>query len=187
MRRPNTYSPSGDSTRPPLPVWSIPLLLSVLGIILLVGNLSPLLGAVVALETVVVCGYVVWRARTTNSSQRPVTNVLALFPGHLLLLLAVSLLAAPGRLAVLWAIVPIVSLAYDFVARSVQVRWVRTSTSIGLYAILWAVLFTLLERVIAIRKGLEQGEETIAAVAFGVFGILFVSLGIYRHWRAGKE
>ena len=173
--------------RPPLPIWSIPLMLAVIGIVLLVGRLSPVLGAVVVAETVLVSAYLVRRARKGAETERPVTNLLALFPGHLLLLLAVSLLESPDGLAALWASIPITSIAYDLVSRKAPRGAGRTSTLIVLYAILWAVLFALLERVIAIRRGFGRGNEIIAAVAFGVFGVLFISLGIYRHWRAGKE
>ena len=184
---PQPTQPAEAQIKPPLPIWSIPLLLTVLGIILLVGNLSLPLGVVAAAETLVASGYLIHRARTPGGGRRPVSNLIALFPGHLLLLLAIALLPEPDRLAALWAIVPIATLAYDLVSRNAPEGVVRTSISIGLYAILWAVLFALLERIIAIQRGFGPGGETIAAVAFGVFGILFISLGIYRHWRAGKE
>jgi len=184
---PQPKTPAEARTKPPVPIWSIPLLLAVLGITLLVGNLPFPLAVAVAVETVIVAGYFVRRARTPGAGRRPVSNLIALFPGHLLLLLAIALLPEPDRLAALWTIVPITSLAYDLVSRNAPEGLFRTSTSIGLYAILWAVLFALLERIIAIKRGFGPGGETIAAVAFGVFGILFISLGIYRHCRAGKE
>ncbi|MGB2983177.1 MAG: hypothetical protein WBC63_04865 [Candidatus Bipolaricaulia bacterium] len=173
--------------RPPLPIWSIPFLLAIVGLILFLGNLSALLGAIVSLETVVFAAYLLWRSRRATESVGPVSNLLALFPGHLLLLLAVSLLERPNGLAALWAIVPAVSVAYDAVSLNGPRGRVRASILIGLYAILWAVLFTLLERVIAIKRGFGRGDEIIVAAAFGVFGILFISLGILRHWRAAKE
>ena len=173
--------------RQPLPIWSIPLMLAVLGIVLWVGNLSPSHGVIAASETVLYCAYLVWRARRRVEAKKPVANILSLFPGHLLVLLAVSLLPDPGWLASLWALVPVVSIAYDAVSINAPKGMGRTSTLIGLYAILWAALFTLLDRVIAIRRGFGEQEEIIAAVAFGVFGILFICLGTFRHWRAGKE
>jgi hypothetical protein len=186
--RPSSEEPtSGESARAPLPLWSIPLLAAVGGIILFVGNLSPLLCAVVAAETLVVCLYLFLRARWTRVSPRPISNVLSLFPGHLLLLLVIALLDAPNGLAAVWAAVPAVSIAYDLVSRHAPRGRGRTSMLIGLYAILWAALFALLERVVVLHRALEWGEEVIVAAAFGLFGILFLSLGIYRHWRGGKE
>jgi hypothetical protein len=170
-----------------LPIWSIPLMLAVLGIILWVGNLSPLHGVIAASETVLYCVYLVWRSRRRAEAEKPIANILSLFPGHLLVLLAVSLLPDPGWLASLWALVPAASVAYDAVSINAPKGRGRTSTLIGLYAILWAALFTLLDRVIAIRRGFGEQEEIIAAAAFSVFGILFISLGSFRHWRAGKE
>jgi hypothetical protein len=126
MRTAGPRSPHEASTKPPLPIWSLPLLLAVLGIVLLVGNLSVLLGAVAAVETVLVCAYLLLRARRTEGGRRSVSNVLGLLPGHLLLLLAVSLLREPDRLAALWTAVPIVSLAYDFVSRKAPKGPART-------------------------------------------------------------
>ncbi len=173
--------------RPPLPIWSIPLLLAIVGIVLFVGNLSPLLMGVVAAETVLTCGYLLWRVRRRSDAARPITNVLSLMPGHMLILLMVSFLGAPDRLAALWALIPAVSVAYDAISLHVRKGAWRTSTLIGLYAILWAVPIALLERVIAIRRGLDKGAETIAVIAFAVVGVVFISLGIYRHWRTDKE
>ena len=187
MKPQRAAPPAEAPMRQPLPIWSIPLMLVVIGIVLLVGHLSIVLGAIVAAETLLVSVYLVRRARRGAEAERTVANLLALFPGHLLLLLAVSLLESPDGLTALWTSVPITSIAYDWVSRKAPRGAGRTSTLIVLYAILWAVLFALLERVIAIRRGFERGDEIIAAVAFGEFGILFISLGIYRHWRAGKE
>ena len=173
--------------RLPLPIWSIPLMLAVMGIVLLIGNLPFAVSLLIGAETIAFCVYLLWRARRHPDAERPIASVLSLFPGHLLLLLAVSLLPEPGRLALLWAFIPLASIAYDAVSIRASKGGVRTSTLIGLYAILWAALFTLLDRVIAIRRGFGEREEIIAAVAFGVFGILFISLGVFRHWRADKE
>jgi uncharacterized membrane protein (DUF485 family) len=57
----------------------------------------------------------------------------------------------------------------------------------GLYAIIWLVVFFLLERLIAERKGLSGHAEIGAAVAFGAIGVVFVVTGIVRHRRAVKE
>jgi len=177
-------NPSETSARR-TPIWTVPLMLAVLGILLFVGRLSPLLAGIVGGETALAAGYLILRAR--RPAERPPSNVVSLFPGHLLLLLAVSLLPDPDGLAGLWAVIPVVSIAYDLTAANVRKGRLRTSILIGLYAILWAAVFALLERIIAIGRGLGRGEEAIAAVALGTFGILFVSLGIHRHWRAGKE
>jgi len=173
--------------RTQLPLWSIPLLFALLGLIYLVGNLPLIPGIIVALETVIYSVYLVLRSRLDIDRGRTVANVLSLYPGHLLLLFAVSLVPGPARLAFLWAVIPVASIGYDLVSlRAGGGRW-RTSTLIGLYCIIWADLFYLLERVIAIKRGFERSEEVIAAVAFGAVGILFISVGIYRHMRASKE
>jgi hypothetical protein len=174
--------------KPPLPIWSVPLLLVVVGIVLFIGNLSPTLAAVAALETVAYSAYVIARARWKIDAPRPVANVLPLFPGHLLLLLAISMLPDPDSLAALWTIVPIASIAYDVatVWRPKQTAG-RASILATLYCIIWADLFYLLERVIAQKRAFSRNEEIIAAAAFGGGGILFLIVGIYRHRRAAKE
>jgi len=185
---PTTGGPGGASvTKPALPIWSIPLLLAIVGIALAVGNLS--LGAVilVACASVLSCAYLLWRGRKHPSVERPTSNVIALLPGHVLLLLAVALLPASRWLPWLWVVLPIASIAYDLAAIRVPRGRARTSILIGAYAILWAALFTLLNRVIAIGRGFGEREEIIAAVVFGVFGGLFLAIGIFRHARADKE
>jgi len=173
--------------RPPLPIWSVPSLLAIVGIVLFVGNLSSALMVVVSVETVISCLYLIWRIRRRPDVPRPITNVLSLLPGHLLVLLMVSLLEAPDLLAAVWASIPAATIAYDVVSFGAPKGSVRTSTLIGLYAILWAVPIALLERVIAIRRGLDGGTETIVVIAFAVAGVVFISLGVYRHWRTDKE
>lgn len=174
--------------KPPLPVWSIPFMLVIVGIVLFVGHLPPWLGLATIVETVAVCAYVIWRARQSDARRRGVANVLPLYPAHLLLLLAIARLPDSTWLGALWTILPVASLAYDAVA----VLWSgrrrpRASILSGLYAIIWADIFYLWERVIALARGFSRTEEILVAAAFGVFGSVFLSLGIYRHWRAGKE
>lgn len=169
-----------------LPIWSIPLLFALLGLILLVGDLPSIARIVVALETVIYSVYVLLRSRL-SAGKRTVANLLSLYPGHLLLLFAVSLVPGAGYLVWPWTVIPIASLAYDLVGvRAPEGGW-RTSTLLGLYCIIWADLFYLLERVIAIKRGFERSGEVIAAVAFGAIGILFISVGVYRHLHASKE
>jgi len=173
--------------RTQLPTWSIPLLFALLGLVFLVGDLPLIAGIIVALETVIYSVYIVLRGRLSADRGRTVANVLSLYPGHLLLLLAVSLVPGPARLAFLWAVIPIASIGYDVVSLRIAAGRLRTSTLIGLYCIIWADLFYLLERVIAIKRGFERSGEVIIAVVFGAVGILFISLGVYRHLRASKE
>jgi len=173
--------------RNPLPVWSVPLLLAILGILLFVGNLSGHLRALVGIEVVLFSLYVLWRGRQEPGRGPRVAKLLSLFPGHLLLLLGLSLLEEPDGLAVIWLAIPILSVAYEEASSKMRAGRARTSILIGGYAILWAVLFALLERLIVIGRALDPRGEIIAASAIGLFGLLFIALGIYRHVRAGKE
>jgi len=169
------------------PIWSIPLLFVILSLAFLVGEIPLLPGVVVVSETIAYSVYILLLSRRGIRRGTAVANLLSLYPGHLLLLFAISLVPNPTWLISLWAMIPVASIGYDAVGRRAPGgRW-RTSTSIGLYCIIWADLFYLLERVIAIKRGFERSEEVIAAVAFGAVGILFISLGVYRHLRAGKE
>jgi len=174
--------------RTPLPIWSIPLMLVLVGVVLAVGRLPVAWSAVIAGEMLVAIAYMLWRGRGVREAPAPVSNVLSLLPGHLLLLLALALSSVPRELIGLWILIPAITLAYDWV--SMRTHWgrrLRSSILIILYGILWADLLYLLERIIARSRRLTRGNEILVAVAFGVFGILFVSIGIYRHWRAGKE
>ncbi len=174
--------------RKSLPVWSIPLLLALVGITALVGHLSPAVLIVVSVETVVVSAYVVIRARAESSDRQPSSNLLPLFPGHLLVLIIIALLDQPNTLAWLWTLVPLATLSYDAVGRSAKFSpRVRMSISMILYGILWADLFLLLERAVVLHRQISGSQEVIIAATFGLVGTLFLSLGVYRHRIVAKE
>ena len=170
--------------KPSLPVWTIPLLLALLGIVLLVGNLGVVAKVIATVEALGYCGYLILRARS-GDAPRPVSNLLALFPGHLLLLLAISSLEAPDGLAFVWAVVPPATILYDLISwRGILRAPFRTSISAILYAIIWADLFFLVERLIALTR---EWDERIIIVVLGVVGCVFLGLGLYRHRLAAKE
>jgi len=171
-----------------LPIWSYPLILALLGIVLFVGNLSPPLQVVVGVESILYLGYLIFRSVKPALKARAVAKLLPLFPGHLLLLFAISLLPAPPTaLVILWAVIPVASVLYDLLASWSMLRErVRMSILVGLYCIIWADLFVLLERVIALGRGLSGSAEIVVAGIFGVVGTVFLFVGAYRHWRVSK-
>jgi hypothetical protein len=171
-----------------LPIWSIPFLLALAGIAALIGNLGAVVSVVIGTETVLFCTYLVLLARREPSGPQPTANVLSLFPGHLLVLIMIALLDKPDLLAWCWTLVPVATLAYDFVGRSGGgTPRIRLSISVFLYGILWADLFFLVERAIVLHRQLSGMSEIMIAVAFGLVGALFLSLGVYRHRIAAKE
>ena len=174
--------------RQPLPVWSIPFLLTLMGITVLIGNLSTAVLIASGLETIIVSVYLVIRSRSEPSGRQPPSNLLPLFPGHLLVLMMIALLEQPNVLAWLWTLVPLATLAYDVIGRNsmLTVR-VRMSISMILYGILWADLFFLLERAVVLHRQVSGDREIMIAATFGVVGALFVLLGAYRHRLAAKE
>ena len=107
--------------RKPLPVWSIPFLLTLVGIAALVGHLSTAVLIVIGLETLAVSAYLVIQARRAPSDRQPISHLLPLFPGHLLVLTIIALLDRPDTLAWLWTLVPLTTLAYDAVGRSTKI------------------------------------------------------------------
>jgi len=171
-----------------LPMWSLPLLLALLGIVLAVGHLGVVPGVIVSVETLLFCGYLIVRARRNVERPRPIANLLPLFPGHLLLLLAIASLEHPDPWALLWAVVPVATLGYDAIASATRFSGRRrVSILVGLYVIIWADLFVLLERIITLKRGSPRGEGMMIAVVLGAVGALFVGVGVYRHWIAAKE
>ncbi len=172
----------------PIPSWSYPLLLALLGIILVVGHLSPPLQAGVALESLLFLAYLAFRSRREPRESHAVANLLPLFPGHLLLLFALSLLPETKTyIVLLWMVLPAVSVLYDVVAGWAG-DWERARMSIlaTLYCIIWTALFILLERVITLGRGLQGRDEIKLIVVFGVVGVIFLGLGVYRHWHASR-
>jgi len=173
--------------KPVLPMWSAPLLLVVLAIVLLIGSLPVAVAVVAALETVAYTAYLLVRGRVVRDAPAPIANVLPLLPGHLLLLLAISLTSAADVLGWLWTVLPAASVAYDVVTVWMRDGIGRRSILATLYCIIWADLFVLLDRVVAARRAFTTTEEIIAAGAFGFVAILFLAVGIVRHVRAAKE
>jgi hypothetical protein len=171
-----------------VPAWTLPLTLALLGLVLALGGLAPLPNALAVAGTLGCVVYSFAVSRREAEGIKPPSNLLALVPGHLLLLFAISTLDAPDTLASLWAILPAVTIGYDALARqaTTSVRR-RVSILIGLYAILWADVIVLLERTIALKRGLTKGVEIPIAVALGLAGGLFIGLGVYRHWLIVKE
>ncbi|MCD5416364.1 hypothetical protein LR032_04630 [Candidatus Bipolaricaulota bacterium] len=171
-----------------LPSWSYPLILVLLAIVLTVGGLSPLLQMGVGVVSVLFLVYMVVRSYRRPRENHAVANLLPLFPGHLLLLFALSLLPeVKTYLVLLWMIIPLTSILYDLTATwPLRSERARRLTLAGLYSILWTVVFILLERIIALGRGLQGAEQVKLAIAFSVAGVLFLSVGIYRHWHAGK-
>jgi hypothetical protein len=163
-------------------------MLTLVGIAALVGHLSAAVLIVAGLETVLVSAYLVIRARSGPSDRQPTSNLLSLFPGHLLVLVIIALLDQPDMLAWLWTFVPLATLAYDMVGRNAKLSSViRMSISMILYGILWADLFFLLERAVVLHRQISGNQEIMIAAAFGGVGALFLSLGVYRHRIAAKE
>ncbi len=168
-----------------LPAWSYPLVLGLVGIVLYVGNLPLELKAGIGVESLLFLGYLAYRARRPAQASRPVAKLLPLFPGHLLLLFALSLLPNPQTpLAIAWTAVPIATICYDSIARwPGPTHRLRMSLLVGLYCIIWVDLFFLLERVITLGRNVSGTAEIIVAAVFGVVGTAFIFVGAYRHWR----
>ena len=174
--------------RKQLPIWSISFLLALVGITAFIGHLSAVVLIVIGLETLIVSAYLVIQARGEPSDRQPTSQLLQLFPGHLLVLIIIALLDRPNTLAWLWTLVPLTTLAYDAVGRSATFSSVvRMSISMILYGILWADLFFLLERAVVLHRQISGNGEIMIAAAFGLVGALFISLGVYRHRIAAKE
>jgi len=122
--------------RKQLPVWTIPFLLALVGITAFIGHLSAAVLIVIGVETLIVSAYLVILARGEPSGRQPTSNLLSLFPGHLLVLIMIAMLDQPNTLAWLWTLVPLTTLAYDAVGRSAAFSVVvRMSISMILYGI----------------------------------------------------
>jgi hypothetical protein len=169
----------------PLPIWAYPFVLALLGIVLYVGRLSTTYRLAIGGEGVLYLGYLRLRSRRSLLRPNVVANLLALFPGHLLLLFALGLL--PGsvkELVFLWMVIPVMTVFYDIASLWFPLaKGRRWSILAGLYCIIWADLFFLLERVIVVGRGWTKSTEIPVAMGFGAFGGVFLVVGVYRHWR----
>jgi hypothetical protein len=170
---------------PPLALWTLPLVLVLLGVAIALGRFSATVSAVACAATLCAVVYAAFGS-TRREGRRPVANLLGLLPGHLLLLFGLGTLARPDALGLAWSALPIGSAVYDWTSTRGPFRG-RTSILAGLYAIIWTVAFFLLERFIVERKGLSGRANIVAAVAFGAAGVVFAVTGVVRHRRAAKE
>ncbi len=162
--------------------WSYPLILALLGVVLFFGHLSPAWRGIIGAESILFIGYLIARSRRSGEVRAP-ANLLPLFPGHLLLLFAIETFSPPPALLVgLWTVVPAASVVYDIIGAS---RFVpgRVSILSGVYCIIWADLFFLLEQIIKLGRELTLGEELVVGAVFVVVGIPFLGIGVYRHVR----
>ena len=164
--------------------WTYPILLAATGLILFVARWPAPIRAAVAGT---VAAYVVYLAAARRRPRmRPVVSELtALLPGHLMLLFAAWYVAPQElRLVYLWLAVPVATMAYDATFRWAIPRVLGASISSGLYAIIWADLAILLERILARGRGLGGRSEFVMAAVLAVVWTVFVGIGVYRHWRA---
>lgn len=170
-----------------LALWTYPLILALLGIVLFI-NATPLVWSI--LVTVGCLSWLVYAWWTDRDVDRPkpLAGLITLLPGHLLLLFAILYTSGPDLWPmVVWLLVIPWTIVYDAVGRSVFGWTGRTSISAGSYAIIWAALLFLLERVIIAGRGLEGSVAAVLAACFAVFGCGFIYVGIQRHRRAGQS
>ena len=167
-----------------LPIWSFPLILALLGLVLCVGKFPAIFQFGIGVESLLYLGYVLWRTRRPSFRSNAVARLLPLFPGHLLLLFAIGLVpGTSSELTAAWMVIPAATVCYDVLTPWGRTRTRAWSILAGLYVIIWADLFYLLERVIALGRALERSAELSLAIVFGVLGAVFLSVGTYRHWR----
>jgi len=169
------------------PSLTYPFILALLVLIFIWGNISMLLKTAVGVETVLFLGYLIFNA-PKKGRLAPMSNIVGLFPGHLLLLVAMSFLSSLGPgLFFLWMLIPAASAVYDYLGRGVRITGrAKKSILAGLYCIIWADVFFLLERIIVVGRGYSGLKEIILGVVLFVIAGWFLSIGAYRHLRGNK-
>jgi len=168
------------------PAWSYPLILALLGIVLAAGHFPAPYAVAIGIETALFVLYLLYRSHRTAPQEGGIARLLPLFPGHLLLLFALGVLSGVwGGWIVLWLVVPAATVLYDVAAAHASGR-ARTSILTGLYVIIWAAVFILLERIIALGRGLHGHEEIPVIGVVGGLGVVFLAIGVYRHLVASK-
>jgi len=143
----------------------------------------------VSVETLLFIAYLVVRRHKDVTPRRGLSSLLPLFPGHLLLLFALSIV--PGQntgLIGLWMVIPAASVLYDLVLSRKGLAVERqVSILVVLYCIIWTDVFALLERVVALGRGIQGHGEIKLIALFGVLAVIFLSAGVYRHVHAIKS
>lgn len=152
------------------------------GLIVALGRFSLFERVGSALVVAVAVGYLVHRDRRGFRREFVRGNLLYLLPGHLALLLGLSVLVAGYRPYLWWAWLVLVlgTLAFDAVAHSGWSFAAQKRAVMVLYALVWADAFFLIQRLIALGGKLDgAGLQTLSA-ALAVFGVAYIGLALYR-------
>ncbi|MBN1859811.1 hypothetical protein JW848_11505 [Candidatus Bipolaricaulota bacterium] len=167
--------------------WTYPLIVALAAIVLFVNSAPLVWSLFVGLGCLAWLVYA-WRTNRRTDCPKPLAGLIALLPGHLLLLFAILFTAGADRwLMIVWLLVIPWTIVYDAVGRSAYGWRGRTSISAGSYAIIWSALLFLLERAIVVGRELEGSAGAVIAACFAVFGCGFVFVGIQRHRRADRS
>jgi len=156
------------------------LIMAVIGILCLIfSNFTTLPLTIITVATLTGLVYLLWyRERTTDN---PYPTMIGLIPGHYLLLLAFYLTGTPGVfLLVLWGLLILSTLGYDYTTNTGDNTTKGKLTKIFLYCIIWGVIVVLFQELLI--YGLELKELGILSIRLGISiaGSIWIAIGVLR-------
>lgn len=156
------------------------LIMGIMGLsCFILSNFDPLPLSLITAATVSGLIYLLWyRERITDN---PYPTMIGLIPGHYLLLLAFYLIGSPGVLSlVLWWLLILSTLGYDYTSNTGDSTTKRKLTKIVLYCIIWGVIVVLFQELLI--YGLELKELGIFLIRLGISiaGSVWIAIGVLR-------
>lgn len=124
--------------------------------------------------------YLIHRERAGFRREFVKGNLLYLLPGHVALLFGVSV--AGGAPALWWAWLALIAatVAFDRAAHSALAFEAQKRVVMALYALIWADILFLIERLVRLGGKLEGGGALLLTAGVAVFGVAYIGLALYR-------
>lgn len=155
-------------------------------IVLLIGLMALVLSDFAALPTIflvatslVVFFYLIWFR--SNYLDEPGDTMIGFIPGHYLLLFAFILRDTTQLIILLlWSLLVLGTLGYDFAANS-EVKLVSTKlTTMFLYCIIWCIIVFLFQRLIINGLELVNTAALMTRLGLAVAGLIWIGIGLFR-------
>jgi len=165
-------------------IWSNVLIVAVWVLIVFVGQPPLWVNVGTAALVVVVVSYLGYRQRRGFSNEFVRGNLLYLFPGHMLLLLGLSLTHAfRSRWWWAWLALVVSSLMFDAVAHRPWPFGTRKRAAMALYVVVWGAIFYLFHELVYFGGRFQAAGLNTFSVMLTLFGLAYIGLAVYRFTR----
>jgi len=163
-----------------LGIWSKVAVLLLSGLVAAFGTFP--LWARVGSVLVAVGGvaYLIYRERVGFRREFVKGNLLYLLPGHVALLLGLGMVGGASALWWAWLALIAATVAFDWNAHGPLGFEAQRRVAMALYALIWADVLFLIERLVRLGGELEGGGALALTAGIALFGVAYIGLALYR-------